>query len=135
LNQHGMRGGVKLWSLATAVVGAGLYAAALSGDLYDLTSPPVLSWHILLRKAYSIVAFVLVGYLLRRAFAERARRLSPAACALAVALYSAAIEIGQAFVGSHEGLAWNAVDVACGAIGGLLASAIPASRPTEGTKR
>jgi len=131
LNRHGTRGGMKLWSLATTVVAVGLFVAALSSEVYDLTSPPAFEWHMLLRKAYSIVAFVLVGYLLRRAFAERARRLPPAACALAVALYSGVIEIGQALVGSHEGLAWNAVDLACGGIGGLLASLIPAPAPSE----
>jgi hypothetical protein len=38
-----------------------------------------------------------------------------------VALYSAAIEYGQWLEGSTEGLRWNAVDVACGALGGYLA--------------
>jgi hypothetical protein len=116
---------MKPWTLATTVAGVGLYLVALSNEVYDLTSPPAFSWHVLLRKGYSVVAFALVGYLLRRSFAERERRLSPAACALAIAIYSAIIEIGQALVGSHEGLVWNAVDVACGGAGGLLASFVP----------
>jgi tellurite resistance protein TehA-like permease len=112
------------WTLV-AVTSVALFAVALSNEVYDLTSPPGLSWHLLLRKTYSIAAFTLVGYLLRRALAERRRPFSWWACVFAVAFYSAAIEIGQALAGSHEGLVWNALDVACGAIGGLLASLIP----------
>ena len=73
-----------------------------------------------LRKLYSIVAFALVGYLADRGLREWGREANVAGCALGVALYSAAIEAGQALHGSQEGLLWNAVDVACGAIGGVL---------------
>ncbi len=95
-----------------------LFCAAISNEVYDLTSPPALSWHVALRKAYSIVAFAVVGFT-----AERALRPSGAAVlrgAMLVALYSAAIEVAQALRGSHEGLLWNGIDVACGAAGGAV---------------
>jgi len=117
------------WTLFTAAVGLGLYLVAVNHDLYDLTSPPSFAWHILLRKTYSIVAFVLVGYLSRRVFAEWGRRLPPLGCILLVALYSGAIEIGQALTGSNEALGWSAFGIACGAASGLLASLIPAPEP------
>ena len=69
-------------------------------------------------------AFALVGYLSGRAFQEWGRRPNAAGLALLVGLYSAAIEIGQAFHGSTEGLAWNAFDTGCGALGGLVAGLV-----------
>jgi hypothetical protein len=112
------------WTIATAVVAAIFFAAAISHAVYELTSPVALSWHVLLRKCYSVAAFSLVGYLLRRALAERGSRANVAAtCAIAVAAYSAAIELGQYLHGSHEGLGWNAFDTCCGALGGALATA------------
>ena len=111
------------WTAAAALVAAVLFAAALSDALYDLTSPPALAWHVVLRKAYSVAAFALVGYLLRRSLTERGRTAVVVACVVGVALYSALIELGQALLGSHEGLAWNAFDVACGALGGSIAVA------------
>lgn len=106
------------------LVAAALYAIALSDAAYELTSPVELSFHVLLRKTYSIVAFALVGYLLRRALRESGRdapRATIVACIAGVAAYSAAIEVGQWLAGSHEGLAWNAFDTFCGAVGGTLA--------------
>jgi hypothetical protein len=82
-----------------------------------------LTWHVLLRKAYGVAAFTLVGYLLRRGLAEHGRTALVVPCVLGIALYSALIEAGQALLGSHEGLAWNAFDVGCGALGGLIAVA------------
>jgi hypothetical protein len=111
---------MKVWTGAAAAVAAVLYVMALSNAVYELTSPVSLSWHVLLRKTYSIGAFALVGYLAGRAAPEWRRRAGPGALALLVAAYSAAIEIGQAFEGSREGLVWNAIDVACGAAGGYL---------------
>jgi VanZ family protein len=43
---------------------------------------------------------------------------------LIIALYSAGIEYGQWLHGSKEGLVWNAIDTACGALGGALAVAV-----------
>jgi hypothetical protein len=114
---------VKPWTVAALLVGAALYAASLSQAFYELTSPSYLSWHVLLRKTYSIVAFATVGYLLRRALAENGATKFVVPCIAGVALYSALIEVGQFFAGSKEGLAWNAFDTACGAAGGLIAVA------------
>ena len=113
---------MKPWTVAASVVAAVLFAAAISNEFYQLTSPPSLSWHVLLRKAYSIVAFALVAYLLRRALREHGRQRVALTCILGVAAYSGAIEIVQAFLGSREGFGWNAIDVVCGAAGGALGS-------------
>jgi hypothetical protein len=130
------------WTISAAVVAAALYAIALSGAVYELTSPVELSWHVLLRKSYSIGAFTLVGYLLRRALREQHRDnagFTILTCIVGVAVYSAAIEVGQYFCGSTEGLAWNVVDTFCGAAGGTLAVSDLIVRsligPRDGTKK
>jgi hypothetical protein len=115
------RQAVKRWTVAAIVVAIVLYVAACSDEVYDLTSPPGFEWHILLRKAYSVVAFALVGYLLRRALIENGRLRIALICVATIAAYSALIEVGQFILGSKEGLGWNAVDVACGALGGAIA--------------
>jgi hypothetical protein len=96
-----------------------LFALALSGDVYDLTSPPAFASHVLLRKFYSIVAFAFVGA--AYAYARGGVRIGDAACV--VALYSGGIEIGQWFV-TDESLPSNLFDVACGGVGGALGAAI-----------
>ncbi|HEY8314144.1 MAG TPA: hypothetical protein VIG51_08190 [Candidatus Baltobacteraceae bacterium] len=105
-----------LWLLAVATV---LFALSLSGSFEELTSPHLLSWHVLLRKAYSIGAFAVVAFLL-----ARLQNAVTAAAAFrigwTIALYSAAIEVGQAIVGSHEGLRWNLADTMMGFVGGLI---------------
>lgn len=111
---------MKVWSWAAVIAATLLYLVALSHEVYTVTSPAGLSWHVLLRKGYSIVAFALVGYLAGRAALEWRRRATGPGLTLAVALYSAAIEVGQAIHGSHEGLMSNAFDVFCGAVGGWL---------------
>ena len=78
----------------------------------------MLSFHVLLRKAYSIAAFALVGFTADKALGSSAR--APLRAALLVSAYSGAIEVVQAVRASNEGLVWNAVDVACGAGGGWL---------------
>jgi hypothetical protein len=96
------------WSLFV-IVAVGFFLTALSGDVYNLTSPATLTWHVALRKFYSIVA----GASLRTS-------------ALVVAVYSGAIEIGQhLFTDPNEPLGWNIFDVGCGAVGGALAGLIP----------
>lgn len=100
------------------------FALALSTTVYEMTSPSALFWHVALRKVYSIAAFSLVGYAARRAFDEHAISRSPLVTILAVAAYSGLIEVAQALEGSQEGLAWNTIDVVCGAIGGLIGNAI-----------
>lgn len=106
------------WIAVATIVAAVLFWLATSETVYELTSPPDLSWHVLLRKAYSIGAFALVGFTTDKALGPSARPALRAA--LVVAAYSGAIEIAQAWSGSHEGLRWNAFDVLCGAVGGWL---------------
>lgn len=113
---------VRPWTIAASIVALALMAVAVSGSIYELTSPSWLSWHVVLRKLYSIVAFALVGYLLRRALGNADGRRLVATCIAGVGAYSATIEILQFFAGSHEGLGWNAIDVFCGALGGALAT-------------
>jgi hypothetical protein len=98
-----------------------LYTAALSNQLYDLTSPPAFSWHVVLRKLYSIIAFALLGFTLRRALGEARKTHVILPCVIGVAVFSALIEVGQYLEGSQEGLGWNATDTLCGALGGALA--------------
>jgi hypothetical protein len=105
-----------------------LFAVALSNAAYEMTSPSSFAWHVLLRKAYSVGAFALVGYLLRRALQEHGRQRAFPTCVWAVAAYSAAIEIGQSLTGSREGYLSNAIDVGCGALGGFIAVADQALR-------
>jgi hypothetical protein len=99
-------------------VAAAVFWAATSNELYDITSPPDLWFHIVLRKTYSIAAFALVGFTADKALGPTARAALRGA--LAVAAYSAAIEVVQAAHGSHEGAAWIAFDIVCGAAGGWL---------------
>jgi len=98
---------------------------ASSDAVYNLTSPPG-PLQILLRKSYSVVAFALVGYPLSQALEASDNRKPTLFVAAAVGIYSLAIEIVQAIVGSHEGLVWNAVDVGFGFAGGYLGAAIHA---------
>ncbi len=127
-----------VWTGTALVAGAALYVVALSNEVYALTSPPAFSWHVLLRKVYSVAAFALLGYLAGRAVREHGGRASFAVLAATVAAYSLAIEIGQAVAGSHEGLVWQSVDVLCGALGGLLGGVALRGvrpRPVRGPRR
>ena len=114
---------MKRWTVAAIVVATLMYVLACRQDIYLLTSPPSLEWHVLLRKSYSVVAFAVVGYLLRRALVENGRSHLAATCIGGMALYSGLIEVGQFIGGSDEGLVWNAIDVLCGALGGAVAVA------------
>ena len=111
---------VTRWTQIAGFAAILFFALAINNDVYALTSPYQLEWHIVLRKTYSIVAFAIVGYCVRRAFDDHKRSRSVWLATGALALYSALIELVQAVGGSHEGLGWNAIDVACGAIGGFL---------------
>ena len=95
-----------------------LFWAATSDLVYEATSPAEFSFHIVLRKAYSIAAFALVGFMADKALGPSAKAVLRAA--ILVGLYSAAIEVAQDRLGSNEGLEWNAADVLCGAVGGAL---------------
>ena len=111
-------GANRLWIGPALLVAAALFWAAISNEVYDLTSPPTFSFHVVLRKAYSIAAFALVGLMADKALGPATR--APLRGAVLVAAYSAAIELAQAARGSHEGIPWNVVDVFCGAVGGWL---------------
>jgi len=100
------------------LVAAALFWIATSDVVYEITSPGELSFHVLLRKAYSIAAFALVGFMADRALGPSARPVLRGA--LLVGAYSAAIEVAQAWLGSKEGLAWNVFDTLCGVVGGAL---------------
>jgi hypothetical protein len=106
------------WRTAALVVAAVLFWAATSDVVYEATSPTELSFHIVLRKAYSIAAFALVAFIADKALGPSAKPVLRAA--LLVGAYSAAIEAAQAWLGSNEGLAWNVVDTLCGIVGGAL---------------
>ncbi len=114
---------MKPWTIAAVAIACVLYVLALRNDFYHLTSPTALPWHVALRKAYSIVAFAVVGYLARRALLENGREQVVVPCIIGVAIYSALIEVGQALLGSKEGFGWNIGDTLCGAVGGGLAVA------------
>lgn len=117
------------WTIVASLVATSLFIAALRNDFYQLTSPFELSWHVALRKIYSVGAFALVTFLARQAAVERGFRPNALATVASGAIFSAAIEIGQFLLGSGEGLLWNAFDIACGALGGsiaLIALAFPA---------
>jgi hypothetical protein len=106
------------WAVALTLA-AFFFALAQRSDVYAVTSPPSLGFHILLRKAYSIVAFAVVGAAVQWASGARSGYV-----ALIVALYSGGIEAGQRITDGHELLVWNAVDVACGGVGGWLGASI-----------
>jgi hypothetical protein len=112
---------VRTWRWATlTVLAVAFFLIAINGDIYNLTSPPAFTWHVLLRKIYSIAAFALVGGVFIWASGASLRTT-----AIVVALYSGAIEIGQHITVGHEPLYWNVIDVFCGALGGALAAFIP----------
>jgi hypothetical protein len=78
------------------------------------------------RKIYSIVAFALLGFIVNRALPPVPR---PAArAALIVAIFSGFIEIAQKLAGAPEGLLSNAIDIACGGLGGWLGVALDRAR-------
>jgi hypothetical protein len=107
-----------MWSVVAVALAAILFWVATSEAVYEATSPSSLSWHVALRKAYSILAFALVGFSADNALDESTRPILRGL--VLIAMYSAAIELAQALNGSREGLGWNAFDVACGAAGGAL---------------
>ena len=115
------------------VVLAALLWAATSHRVYHRTVPFHVLMRIfgeddagtvatLLRKLYSVVAFALLGFIVQLAL-PRTRRPELRA-ALIVAAFSAVIEVVQKLDGAHEGLLSNALDVACGALGGWLGAVV-----------
>jgi len=104
------------------ILAIAFYLAALSNTVYLLASPPDLDWHDSLRKIESVVAFTVVG--LSAAWWLAGRRHMMLGLVVGMAAYSALIEIGQTFTGSPEGWRLHIFDVACGALGGFIASLI-----------
>ena len=110
-----------------------LFWAALSHRVYYRTLPSHVLYQVfgeegvqgpfalrtIFRKMYSIVAFALLGFIVDRALPRTPRPALRAA--LIVAAFSAVIEVAQKLHHAHEGLLSNAIDIACGALGGWLA--------------
>lgn len=118
--------------LAAAVVLTIAFWAATSHRVYNRTLPVGLIEHlfgeddgewlsavVVLRKAYSILAFTLIGFVAHAALPRTSRPALRAA--LIVAAFSALVEVAQKLHHAHEGLVSNAFDVLCGAFGGWLA--------------
>jgi hypothetical protein len=106
----------RAFGLACAVV---FYAISLSGTAYELTSPAALPYHEVLRKTYALGAFALLGFALERSRLPRLGGVT--AAAIAIAIYSTAIELAQTvFAHSTETLAEHGFDVASGLAGGAL---------------
>lgn len=113
-----------LWWTATVIVAVIMFFIAGSDAVYNATSPAALDVHVLVRKAYSIVAFTVLGALAARASVASGWRTSPLTMGWWVALFSLAIEIDQATNPPYEGLAWNTLDVACGWLGGWVGAQV-----------
>lgn len=107
------------WWTLTIVLAAIFFALAQSDTVYEVTSPPG-PLQIILRKSYSIAAFAIVGFLLSRSFRASGRSKRALYIGAGISIFSLLIEITQSFGLVYEGLAWNAVDVACGFLGGYL---------------
>ena len=120
--------GATVWWALTIIVALIFLFVASSDAIYEATSPPG-PFQILLRKSYSIAAFAIIGFLFSGALEASNKSRPGFFTALAIAAYSLVIEIVQALVGSHEGLGWNAIDVACGFVGGYLGAGLERLRP------
>lgn len=117
------KGRAPAWLLAS-IAGAGFFALALSDTVYDVASPSGLPHHVIVRKLYSLACFALLGFLLSRSLPASRWSWAIARTALAIGVYSAFVEIGQRFAGSHESLKWNAVDIIMGLLGGGVGGAV-----------
>jgi len=111
------------WRAFGIVAALVLYVIAMSGDVYDLTSPASLPQHELVRKIYALLAFALLGFVLERSRLRRVHGVLGAGIALTA--YSYAIELGQiVFAHSTETFAEHAFDVASGSVGGALGALV-----------
>lgn len=79
----------------------------------------------LVRKAYSIAAFTVIGLLTALVRRERARTVQLRSAVLWTSLLSIFIEVVQRFTGSTESLRSNVLDVLCGTLGGALGALLP----------
>jgi hypothetical protein len=125
-----MRISTRLRALLLAAGAAiGFYALGLSDAVYDVTSPGSGLVHVLVRKLYSLACFGLLGYLASRLVTRAPAPVSSVRAAVIIALYSAAVELGQHLTGGRESLKWNAIDTALGFIGGGLGGALASGNP------
>ena len=107
------------WRAFGIVAAIVVYGISISGSAYELTTPVTMAHHVLLRKIYAIGAFALLGFALERSNLRRVHGV--VAAAIAIAVYSYAIEIGQIVIAhSNETFAQHAFDVASGFGGGAL---------------
>lgn len=114
-----------IWIVLSAAISVGLFAVAISNSAYEATSPSWLTYYVLLRKAYSVVAFALVGFAFARTTQLAGLALGPVRVGLSVGLYSALIEACQRlFAAARESIAQQSVDVAAGLIGGALGALV-----------
>ena len=99
-----------------------MFILATNDTVYNLTSPAApaaLDIHVLLRKAYSIVAFGITGYVAARASLASGWRTSPLTVALWLALFSLAIRVLQDVPPPPAGLTLDLRVVAVGGLGGV----------------
>lgn len=100
-----------------------LLIAAVDNGVYEATSPTAWSFHVILRKIYSVVAFAVVGFPIARARQLLGRSASVSTIGWTIAGYSTIIEILQYFLDPPpEGLLSNGIDIACGFLGGAIAA-------------
>jgi hypothetical protein len=124
MDQHSRRQ-QRVWLVLCAAISVTLFVVAVSNAMYEITSPPWLPFHVLLRKAYSVLAFALVGFTLERTTQTAGRAWGPARVGLSVGLYSALIELCQRLIaGARESLAQHSLDVAAGLVGGVLGALV-----------
>jgi hypothetical protein len=116
---------LRIWLVICVAISIVLFAIAISNAAYEATTPAWLPFHVLLRKAYSVVAFALVGFSLARTTQLAGRAWTPVQVGLSVGAYSALIEVCQRFLaGAHESLAQQSLDVGAGLLGGALGALI-----------
>jgi hypothetical protein len=104
-----------------------LTRALFGPEVWQVAHPAWLSLHVWLRKAYSIIAFTIVGFLANRALAATAKPAFRAAAI--VGAFSCCIEIFQRQFVAPEPMLESAFDVGCGAFGGWLAVVIDNAIP------
>jgi hypothetical protein len=109
-----------VWWWITALAAVIFFYLATSDAVYDLTSPVGLDVHVLLRKAYSLIAFAVIGYCAARATRLGSSTVAAWRIGAYVAAFSAAIEVAQSLTPPSEGLLSNSFDVVCGFVGGWL---------------
>jgi hypothetical protein len=125
----------RFWRVFLALAAVALYATAVSGPAYNATTPVTLPYHEVVRKVYALLAFALLGFALER---SKLRAHGVPGAAIAMAVYSYAIELGQIFIShSTETFAEHSFDVASGLVGGALGAfvALLISAPAARARR